>query len=102
MNSLFRLKIVIDEFMGRIGGTKFEKTKYELFSSKIDFDLKSYLKENFETEFSKLKNEYNRKTIEELKDEANKLFTELSGYLSNSSKIIKIGNIQGNKKVEPI
>lgn len=66
-------------------------------SSKIDFDLKSYLKENFETEFSKLKNEYNRKTIEELKDEANKLFTELSGYLPNSNKIIKIGNIQGNK-----
>jgi len=102
ITSLFRLKIIIDEFMGRIGGTNFEKTKYELFSSKIDFDLKSRLKDNFETELSKLRNEYNRKTIEELKDEANKLFTELSGYLPNSSKIIKIGNIQGNTKVEPI
>lgn len=92
--NILKIKIIIDEFMGRIGGSYFERIKYDLFSSKIDLDLKSKIPE-FDSEFSKLKSEYNQKSVEQLKQDINELLAGFySKYFPENTNIPKIGNIQ--------
>ncbi len=96
---LLKLKVIIDEFMTRMGGTNFEKTKYDLFSSKINFDLKEKMKiPDFENEFSRLKEENRVKSIQDLQKDANDLLDKFSKFLPNNNKNSRIGKINNSKK----
>lgn len=89
---LLKLKVIIDEFMTRMGGTNFEKTKYDLFSSKINFDLKNKMNiPDFENEVSRLKEENRVKSIQDLQKDANDLLDKFSNFLPNNNKNSRIG-----------
>ena len=92
--NILKIKIIIDEFMSRIGGSNFERIKYNSFSSKTDLNLKSKIP-NFDSESSKLKSEYNNKSVEQLKQDINELLAGFySKYFPENTNVPKIGNIQ--------
>jgi hypothetical protein len=83
--NLLKLKVIIDEFMTRMGGTNFEKTNYDLFSSEINHNLKEKIPD-FENEVSKLKDENHAKSIQDLQKDANDLLDNFSKFLPNNSR----------------
>ena len=98
--NLLKLKVIIDEFMTRMGGTNFEKTKYDLFSSKINFDLKEKIPD-FENEFSRLKDENKAKSIQDLQKDANDLLDNFSKFLPNNSRS-ETNTVLGKENISPI
>ena len=97
---ILKLKIIIDEFMSRMGSSNFEKIRYDMNSPYINSYLESSIGD-FKIESNKLKEDYKSKSIEQLKNEMNELLKEIfSKYYPDSKNILQIGNIGniGNKK----
>ena len=90
---ILKLKIIIDEFMSRMGSSNFEKIRYDINSPYINSYLESSVG-NFKSESNKLKQDYKSKSIEQLKNEMNELLKEIfSKYYPDSKNILQIGNI---------
>lgn len=97
---ILKLKIIIDEFMSRMGSSNFEKIRYDMNSPYINSYLESSIGD-FKIESNKLKEDYKSKSNEQLKNEMNELLKEIfSKYYPDSQNILQIGNIGniGNKK----
>jgi hypothetical protein len=98
---ILKLKIIIDEFMSRMGSSNFEKIRYDMNSPYINSYLESSIGD-FKIESNKLKEDYKSKSIEQLKNEMNELLKEIfSKYYPDSKNILQIGNISGNTQISP-
>jgi len=90
---ILKLKLYIDEFMNRLGGSNYEKYKLEYDSRIIDKKFKKIIS-NFDSEVTKLNTEISGKSVEQLKTETNQLLDELKTNIERFSNSNKIGNIQ--------
>jgi len=97
--NILKLKLCIDEFMNRLGGSNYEKYKLEYDSKIMDKRFKKDIKD-FDIKVQELKAEISKKTIEELKTEVNNLlgnFRIIFKDNKNTEEKLEIGNL-GNLK----
>jgi hypothetical protein len=94
---ILKLKLYIDEFMNRLGGSNYEIFKLEYDSRILDKGFKKKIPD-FENEVTKLKAEISKKSNEELRTEANELLDEFKSDINRFNNSNKIGNITGLTK----
>ena len=94
---ILKLKLYIDEFMNRLGGSNYEIFKLEYDSRILDKGFKKKIPD-FENEVTKLKAEISKKSNEELRTEANELLDEFKSDIDKFNNSNKIGNISNLRK----
>lgn len=94
--NILKLKLCIDEFMNRLGGSNYEKYKLEYDSKIMDKRFKKEIKD-FNIKVNELNAEISKKTIEELKTEVNNLLDNFRNIFKDNKEKLEIGNL-GNLK----
>jgi hypothetical protein len=92
--NILKLKLCIDEFMNRLGGSNYEKYKLEYDSKIMDKRFKKDIID-FNSKVEELKAEISKKNIEELKTEVNNLLDKFRNIFKDNKEKLEIGNITG-------